>query len=142
MLTIPPRSDFGRSVCPVTDIFLLKNSATPTRLVSLRLRNASHFSPIAFPFYFSLAGRFLNLVWAMGLGQASSKKKLRNSKCKYKFNRCLRSSYHIVSVLKGIHPRHPPREFPLGLRAPVLGSGTFSNGSNTGKRAVQEKARF
>src|SRR3989344_984161 len=31
--------------------------------------------------------------------------------------------YHIiVSVLKGIHPRHPPREFPLGLRAPVLGS--------------------
>jgi len=25
---------------------------------------------------------------------------------------------------KGIHPRHPPREFPLGLRAPVLGMGT------------------
>jgi hypothetical protein len=24
---------------------------------------------------------------------------------------------------KGIHPRHPSREFPLGLRAPVLGSG-------------------
>src|SRR3990167_3011987 len=28
----------------------------------------------------------------------------------------------IVSVLKRIHPRHPPREFPL--RAPVLGMGT------------------
>src|SRR3989339_1763406 len=25
---------------------------------------------------------------------------------------------------KGIHPRHPPREFPLGLRAPVLGMVT------------------
>ena len=31
----------------------------------------------------------------------------------------------IVFGLKGIHPRHPPREFPLGLRAPVLGSGIF-----------------
>ena len=30
----------------------------------------------------------------------------------------------IVFGLKGIHPRHPPREFPLGLRAPVLGMGT------------------
>jgi len=30
----------------------------------------------------------------------------------------------IVSSLKGIHPRHPPREFPLGLRAPVLGMVT------------------
>ena len=38
-------------------------------------------------------------------------------------NRCLRSSYHGVWS-KGIHPRHPPREFPLGLRAPVLGMGT------------------
>src|SRR3989344_9292976 len=27
---------------------------------------------------------------------------------------------------KGIHPRHPPREFPLGLRAPVLGSRLFA----------------
>jgi len=35
--------------------------------------------------------------------------------------RCLRSSYHCVWS-KGIHPRHPPREFPLGLRAPVLGA--------------------
>jgi hypothetical protein len=30
----------------------------------------------------------------------------------------------IVSSLKKIHPRHPPREFPLGLRAPILGMGT------------------
>src|SRR3989344_4353847 len=57
----------------------------------------------------------------MGLGQASSKKKRRNSKYKYIVPSFIIS--HCVQS-KGIHPRHPPREFPLGLRAPVLGMGT------------------
>ena len=46
----------------------------------------------------------------------------RNSKYNSISISCLRSSYHCVQS-KEIHPRHPPREFPLGLRAPVLGSG-------------------
>ena len=54
----PPRSDQSRSVCP---------------------------HPIAIPFYFSLAGKFFFLVWAMGRGQASSKKKRRNSNTKPNF---------------------------------------------------------
>lgn len=52
-----------------------------------------------------------------GLGRTSSKKKWRNQKCSvpsFIISHCVRS--------KGIHPRHPPREFPLGLRAPVLGA--------------------
>lgn len=58
----------------------------------------------------------------MGLGQVSSKKKRRNSKYKFKIVPSFIISYCVGS--KGIHPRHPPREFPLGLRAPVLGMGT------------------
>ena len=75
-----------------------------------------------FPCIYYFAGVSFDLVWVVVRVQASSKKKRRNSK--YKLNRCLRSSYHIVFGLKKIHPRHPPREFPLGLRAPVLGMGT------------------
>ena len=57
----------------------------------------------------------------MGLGQVSSKKKRR----KPNTNAIGAFVHHIiVSSLKGIHPRHPPREFPLGLRAPVLGMVT------------------
>ena len=94
------------------------NSAT------LRPKSERLPSPIPIPFYFSLAGGFFFLVWAMGRGQASSKKKRRNSKCKYKIHivPSFIISYCVGS--KGIHPRHPPREFPLGLRAPVLGMGT------------------
>ena len=58
----------------------------------------------------------LNFARRRGLGRNAG-----NSKYKI-----LGASVHhiIVSSLKGIHPRHPPREFPLGLRAPVLGMGT------------------
>ena len=58
----------------------------------------------------------------------SARRRNANSKCSVP---SFIISYCVGS--KGIHPRHPPREFPLGLRAPVLGSGTFSNGSNTSK---------
>src|SRR3990167_11081827 len=110
MLTIPPRSDQSRSVCP---------------------------HPIAIPFYFCLTGGIL--FFGMGDGERAgffkeeaAQKKIQT---KYKIQFQYRAFVHhiIVSVLKGIHPRHPPREFPLGLRAPVLGSRTFSNGSNTSK---------
>jgi len=59
----------------------------------------------------------------MGDGARSGFFKEETAKTKCKYNRCLRSSYHCVWS-KEIHPRHPPREFPLGLRAPVLGMGT------------------
>ena len=43
---------------------------------------------------------------------------------KYKLNRCLRSSYHIVFGLKEYTRGIRLGNFPLGLRAPVLGMGT------------------
>ena len=90
MLTIPPRSDQSRSVCP---------------------------HPLAFPFYFCLAGRFLNLGWARGLGQASLKKKRRNSNAKFKtLSRAKYTMFVFLWLCKvfRVHPRHPPRAFPLG----------------------------
>ena len=77
--------------------------------------------PIALPFYFCLAGRFLNLGWARGLGQASSKKKRRNSNAKSK---TLSRADYTISIFPWlrkvfeVHPRHPPRAFPLELRVP------------------------
>ena len=67
-------------------------NANELRLTHASVRVCPH--PIAIPFYFSLAGGIFFLVWAMGLGQASFKKGsggIQNTK----FNRCLRSYYHI-----------------------------------------------
>src|SRR3989344_5216364 len=96
-------------------------------------------SPIAIPFYFSLAGKFF--FFGMGDGARSgffkeeaAQKKIQ-TKCKTQFQYRAFVHHIIVSVLKGIHPRHPPWEFPLGLRAPVLGSRTFSYRLNTCKLA-------
>src|SRR3989344_4759198 len=55
-------------------------------------------------------------------------------------SKCLVPSFIISYCVwsKGIHPRHPPREFPLGLRAPGLGSRLFSQ---TAKRGRKEPLR-
>ena len=77
-------------------------------------------SPHRISILFLFGGKIFE--FGMGDGARSGFFKEETAKTKYKLNRCLRSSYHIVSGLKGIHPRHPPRGFPLGLRAPVLGA--------------------
>ena len=64
---------------------------------------------------------FLFLEWERGLGQASSKKKRRNSNAKSKtLSRADYIMFVFPWLLKvfGVHPRHPPRAFPLGLRVP------------------------
>ncbi|KKS99615.1 MAG: hypothetical protein UV77_C0011G0021 [Candidatus Nomurabacteria bacterium GW2011_GWA1_43_17] len=62
----------------------------------------------------------------MGEGARSGFFKEETAEFKMQMQNSYRAFVHhiIVSSLKGIHPRHPPREFPLGLRAPVLGMGT------------------
>jgi|GEM_PF-5424508 len=87
------------------------NSAT-------RLRRVSPSSAVIHAFIISRGNSW---IFGMdgGLGRTSSKKKWRNSNA----NSIGAFVHHIiVSSLKKIHPRHPPREFPLGLRAPVLGA--------------------
>src|SRR3990167_10270269 len=95
MLTIPPRSDQSRSVWP---------------------------PPPPNPFFFFFAGG----VFFFGRGDGARSGFLKEERVEFKIQIQNRAFVHhiIVSSLKGIPPRHPPREFPLGLRAPVLGMVT------------------
>ena len=49
------------------------------------------------------------LEWTADSGELLQR---RSGGIQIQIHRCLRSSYHGVWS-KGIHPRHPPREFPL-----------------------------
>src|SRR3989338_8823397 len=101
---------------------MLNNSAT------LRPKSERPPPPPPISLLFLFGGG--NSFFGMGDGARSgffkeeaAQKKIQ-TKCKTQILYRAFVHHNIVSSLKGIPPRHPPREFPLGLRAPVLGMGT------------------
>ena len=88
---------------------------------SARLALARHFS-----MHYFLAGEFLNFWYGWRMRANFFKEEVAELKMQTQSVPSSIISHCVQS--KGIHPRHPPREFPLGLRAPVLGSRLFAKG--------------
>jgi len=116
----------------VTDIFLLENSATPTQrrrasvspMLQVFALERPRLLPLLHSYFFSRGG------FEFGMGGKKAGRASCNEQeavgMKYK---CSGAFVHTAMVMRpahGVHPRHPPRTFPLGLLAPrCLGSLRF-----------------
>ena len=73
--------------------------------------------PLSMLFLFRGGGDFFKIEWAeTGLGRASSKEEAVGNKFNIEPRVIFIASGSIQRL--GVHPRHPPRTFPLGLLAP------------------------
>jgi len=82
----------------------------------------------AFPcLFFRGGGDFFKIEWVeTGLGRASSKEEAVGKIQIQYWASCHLLSLLVVRPAHGVHPRHPPRTFPLGLLAPrLLGCPAF-----------------